>query len=214
MRQQCARRWRNDERCSFTAQPTVQSTVRLKYKTLPGSQLQTRHGVTPWAREELNLRPHAYQAAADRRLAPMGANFRDFWAFGTDERRPAPMGAGTVRVTVPSELTLRRIVAASATPGATPYTADARGATRWFSYFARPDVVPLPVRVLPRILHGRFMMDARDLKASQTTTWGSDTTPSCGFSFPTRPFDSLRGRGLCDSSCDSWAVLLQVIIAP
>ncbi len=60
-----------------------------------------------WAREELNLRPHAYQAAAERLLAPMGANFRGFWAFGADERLPAPMGAGTVRVTIPAELTKR-----------------------------------------------------------------------------------------------------------
>ncbi len=66
---------------------------------------QTR--VVQWGGVGVHLRPHAYQAADERLLAPMGANFRDFWAFGTDERRPAPMGAGTVRVTVPSGLTLR-----------------------------------------------------------------------------------------------------------
>ncbi len=66
---------------------------------------QTR--VVQWGGVGVHLRPHAYQAAAERLLAAMGANFRDVGAFGTDERQPAPMGAGTVRVTVPAELTMR-----------------------------------------------------------------------------------------------------------
>ncbi len=43
-----------------------------------------------------------------RLLAPMGANFHDFEASGAHERQPAPMGAGTVRVTVPSGSILQR----------------------------------------------------------------------------------------------------------
>ncbi len=41
---------------------------------------QTR--VVQWGGVGVNLRPHAYQAAAERLLAPMGANFRHFRAFG------------------------------------------------------------------------------------------------------------------------------------